>query len=126
MLHDLLTPQPNTPHHHQQHHQQQQQQPGSSSAEGVEFATSAIPWCLTVHYRNQPASLASSWQNKGTAQDHFFTSLKVVGSVRKHAPHLCEQLGWCCVLIPATSATNLLFEYHITWVSSRLGSGHKS
>ena len=67
VLHDLLTPQAAQ----QQWHQQQQ------GGGGAVFSTSAIPWCLTVHFRNQPASLTNGWQNAGSAQEHFLTSLKV-------------------------------------------------
>jgi hypothetical protein len=68
VLHDLLTSQPGQ---QQQWHQQQQ------GGGGAVCSTSAIPWCLTVHFRNQPASLANSWQNAGSAQEHYLTSLKV-------------------------------------------------
>lgn len=70
VLHDLLTPQ--SMQWPSQHQQQQHSQQGSAA-----FSTSAIPWCLTVHFRNQPASLVNSWQNNGTAQDHYLSSLKV-------------------------------------------------
>jgi hypothetical protein len=74
VLHDLLTPRC-TQWPSQQ--QQQQQQHRQQSCPVV--STGAIPWCLTVHFRNRPASLDSSWQNSGTAQDHYLSSLKVGG-----------------------------------------------
>jgi hypothetical protein len=58
VLYDLLTP--TLP----QQHPQPQPQPSS------------LPWCLTVHYRSQPASLSNAWQNVGSAKDHFLSSLK--------------------------------------------------
>jgi hypothetical protein len=66
VLHDLLAPHQDQ----QQQKQQQQQQPGPG-----------VPWCLHVHYRNQPASLASAWQNSGTAQAHFLSSMKASGAM---------------------------------------------
>jgi hypothetical protein len=72
VLHDLLSPSPPQPAAvtTQQQQQQQQQQQCTVSAP-------ATPWCLTVHYRNMPASLSNSWQNAGTAKDYFLSSLKV-------------------------------------------------
>lgn len=40
-------------------------------------ATPTLPWHLTVHYRNAPPSAASSWQNPGSVQQLYFSSLKV-------------------------------------------------
>jgi hypothetical protein len=102
VLHDLLTPQPQPWPSQQQQQQQQQHSPLAPAA----FVTSAIPWCLTVHFRNQPASLVNSWQNSGTAQDHFLSSLKVGTGQVQHSSCTCTWsvsallcgvlLGSCC------------------------------
>ncbi|WIA28691.1 hypothetical protein OEZ86_011227 [Tetradesmus obliquus] len=72
VLHDLLAPCLQQPAPGGSQQQQQQQQARSLSAP-------AAPWCLTVHYRDMPASLSNSWQNAGTAKDYFFSSLKEAG-----------------------------------------------
>lgn len=40
----------------------------------------ALPWALTVHYRDVPAALVPAWCNAGAAREQYFTSLKVRGA----------------------------------------------
>ncbi|KAF6263705.1 autophagy protein Apg5-domain-containing protein [Scenedesmus sp. NREL 46B-D3] len=74
VLHDLLTPSLSQAAAGSSSQQQQQQQ-----QQACILSAAAGPWCLTVHYRNMPASLSNSWQNAGTAKDYFFSSLKEAG-----------------------------------------------
>eukprot|EP00879_Flechtneria_rotunda_P027378 GHRR01029326.1.p1 GENE.GHRR01029326.1~~GHRR01029326.1.p1 ORF type:complete len:438 (+),score=154.99 GHRR01029326.1:191-1504(+) len=61
----------------------QQQSMGASATAAVQnsagLCAPAAPWPLTVHYRNMPASLSSTWQNAGAAKDYYFNSLKEAG-----------------------------------------------
>jgi hypothetical protein len=78
VLHDLLAPRLPLPAAADTQQQQQQQ--------ACSLSAPAAPWCLTVHYRNMPASLSNSWQNAGTAKDYFFSSLKVGLLLRQQQP----------------------------------------
>lgn len=102
VLHDLLTPRCT-------HWPSQQQQQQHRQQSCLVVSTGAIPWCLTVHFRNSPASLDSSWQNSGTAQDHFLSSLK--------------EAGYCCRGTDGCNAVMRLTVQDELWAAVNRGDG---